>query len=66
MNPQTNRTVPAMPAAMKQHPSRMGKRTLPAVPQAMKRTPTLIFKMPIEEQEDREPGRYSIVNPESF
>lgn len=66
MNAQTNRTVPAMPAAIKGHPSRMVKRTLPAVPAAMKRHPTLIMKTNIDLQEEKEPGRYSIVNPESF
>lgn len=63
---QTNRTVPAMPAAIKQHPSRMDRRTKPAVPAAMKKHPTLIMKTNIELQEEKEPGRYSIVNPGAY
>lgn len=65
MNTQTNRTVPAMPAAIKRHPSRMTKRTVPAMPSAMKRHPTLVMKTNIDLQEEKTPGRYSIVNPEN-
>jgi hypothetical protein len=63
MDTQTNKTVPAMPAAIKSHPSRMTKMTVPAMPAAMKRwhRPTLMMKTAIELQEEKEPGRYSII-----
>lgn len=63
MNSQTNKTVPAMPAAIKRHPSRMTKRTVPAMPAAIRqgRRPTLIMKTNIELQEEQSPGRYSII-----
>jgi hypothetical protein len=64
MNPQTNRTVPAMPSAIKSHPSRMAKKTVPAVPAAMKRHITLTMKTNIDLQEEMAPGRYSFINPE--
>ncbi len=51
-------TVPSIPAAK----ARTAK-TRPAIPAAMKRNPTLIFKMPVEEMEEKEPGRYSIIHP---
>ncbi len=55
---QVKATVPEMPAAKAQR-----TKTLPAVPQAFRRKPTLIFKMPIEEQEEKFPGRYSLICP---
>jgi hypothetical protein len=64
MDTQTNKTVPAMPAAIKGHPSRMNRKmTVPAVPTAMAKfhRPTLMMKTAIELQEEREPGRYSII-----
>lgn len=64
MNLQSNKTVPAMPAAIKSHPSRMDRKmTVPAVPTAMKKwhRPTLMMKTHIELQEEKEPGRYSII-----
>jgi len=65
MNTQSNKTVPAMPAAIKSHPSRMTKMTVPAIPAAMKRwhRPTLMMKTAIELQEEqaRDAGRYSII-----
>jgi hypothetical protein len=41
------------------------KMTVPAMPAALKKIhrPTLVMKTPIEKQEEREPGRYSIIVP---
>lgn len=54
-------TNPGMPAFQTR---KQVAKTRPAIPAAMKRKGTLIFKMPIEEREEQEVGRYSILNPE--
>lgn len=54
-------TIQGMPAFQAR---KQVAKTRPAIPAAMKRKGTLIFKMPIEEREEQEPGRYSILNPE--